>query len=450
MNSDKSHVGCSGGSGNPSKFDSNEAAGDAEDDSEDSTLSSHFSGDMGSELSQFRRQWQQELENSASTDATSPKPVNKIEEKARELYFQGAEAERKNHLCDAIYYYRRAIQLDPDIEFKVAGCLSQPKKKDDDEDSYFDEYLHMDRDEYMELAGDDEDEDFEMDDLLVRFTKLCNKSSKICQPLYEQSIFHISCLPSEILLYICKWVISSELDMKSLEQLSGVCRGFYICARDTELWKTACMRVWGVNCSLPNQYQSWRDMFIKHPRLQCNGVYISKATYVRPGEPAFQDLSYRPWHLVEYYRYLRFFPGGHLLMLTTPEEPSTCVGKLRNKNLKNPAILAGHYRIHGSLVSAVLKRPMTTETPMGNYRYRRHRQNQPLDNYDQTFHMEFEVMNYKNRSNCKLEWRHYSIRTVSRNGQDSVSELNLSNVMFPPLWFSRVKSYTATSERPLI
>lgn len=42
-------------------------------------------------------------------------------------------------------------------------------------------------------------------------------------------------LPREILMYIFRWVVSSDLDMRALEQLSLVCRGFYICARSAPL-----------------------------------------------------------------------------------------------------------------------------------------------------------------------------------------------------------------------
>jgi F-box protein 9 len=63
--------------------------------------------------------------------------------------------------------------------------------------------------------------------------------------------------------------------------------------------------VWGVNCGVLTPYESWRKMFIERPRLQFNGCYISKTTYVRNGENSFQDQFYRPWHVVEYYRYLR-------------------------------------------------------------------------------------------------------------------------------------------------
>jgi len=44
------------------------------------------------------------------------------------------------------------------------------------------------------------------------------------------------------------------------------------------------------------------------------GVYISRATYIRQGEQSL-DAFYSPWHLVEYYRYIRFFPDGLLFFL---------------------------------------------------------------------------------------------------------------------------------------
>ena len=43
--------------------------------------------------------------------------------------------------------------------------------------------------------------------------------------------FLSTALPPEVLIYIFRWVVSSDLDLRALEQLSLVCRGFYICAR---------------------------------------------------------------------------------------------------------------------------------------------------------------------------------------------------------------------------
>jgi F-box protein 9 len=34
-----------------------------------------------------------------------------------------------------------------------------------------------------------------------------------------------------------QWVVSSELDVRSLEVCSQVSRGFYVAARDEEIWR---------------------------------------------------------------------------------------------------------------------------------------------------------------------------------------------------------------------
>ena len=67
-----------------------------------------------------------------------------------------------------------------------------------------------------------------------------NSSSSLGHSFFQTT--HISALPMEIVLYILRWVVSSELDLRSLEMFSRVCRGFYISARDTEIWRLACVR----------------------------------------------------------------------------------------------------------------------------------------------------------------------------------------------------------------
>lgn len=56
--------------------------------------------------------------------------------------------------------------------------------------------------------------------------------SSTTPPLYYGSCFCVyAVLPLEVLMYIFRWVVSCDLDLRALEQLSLVCRGFYICAR---------------------------------------------------------------------------------------------------------------------------------------------------------------------------------------------------------------------------
>lgn len=86
-------------------------------------------------------------------------------------------------------------------------------------------------------------------------------------------------------------------------------------------------------------------MYIERHRIQFNGCYISKTSYMRYGENSFQDQFYRPIHLVEYYRYLRFFTNGQVLMLTTPDDPTQTVHKLRDVGPSGRnEMLRGHYR----------------------------------------------------------------------------------------------------------
>lgn len=86
------------------------------------------------------------------------------------------------------------------------------------------------------------------------------------------------------------------------------------------------------------------------------GVYISKTSYIRQGENSL-DGFYRAWHHVEFYRwmfdssgfhsilgltadsdyrYLRFFPDGQVVMLTTAEDPQAIIPRLCTKNTRYP------------------------------------------------------------------------------------------------------------------
>ncbi|NIG60526.1 F-box only protein 9 [Pontoporia blainvillei] len=227
----------------------------------------------------------------------------------------------------------------------------------------------------------------------------------------------------EVLMYIFRWVVSSDLDLRSLEQLSQVCRGFYICARDPEIWRLACLKVWGRSCIKLVAYTSWREMFLERPRVRFDGVYISKTTYIRQGEQSL-DGFYRAWHQVEYYRYIRFFPDGHVMMLTTPEEPQSIVPRLRTRNTRTDAILLGHYRL-----------------------------SQDIDNQTKVF----AVITKKKEEDQLYSvlflqpspvYHSPSLKIPRSTGETAVTAFEIDK-MYTPLLFARVRSYTAFSERPL-
>uniref|UniRef100_A0A8C5SRY7 F-box only protein 9 n=1 Tax=Laticauda laticaudata TaxID=8630 RepID=A0A8C5SRY7_LATLA len=227
---------------------------------------------LEAELQMFRAQWMFELTPGGSSTGletrscrtrgsllktidTKGKLELAKEEKARELFLKAVEQEQNGALYEAIKFYRLAMQLVPDIEFKITYTRSP------EGDSIGKSYI------------EDSEDDSKMADLLSYFQQLTLQESsiKLCQPELDLSQTHISVLPMELFMYIFRWVVSSDLDLRSLEQLSLVCRGFYICARDPEIWRQACLKVWGRTCNKMIPYTSWREMFVKRPRVRFDG-----------------------------------------------------------------------------------------------------------------------------------------------------------------------------------
>ncbi|XP_076301269.1 F-box only protein 9 [Lasioglossum baleicum] len=421
----------------------------SDDDGEDQEGSSLSETNIEDALTTFREQWQQELVLSPKRDsskASSSKSVEinidfneqTIEDKAKNLFLIGIEYEKSRKFYEAIQFYKRAVQLVPDIEFRLYESTKMIPINDNLE-TLDNDTGSVDKND--ENHNDEEDEE---SDLFFKLCKIVNSNKCVCFPKFEQHTTHISALPMEIVLYILRWVVSSELDMRSLEMFSRVCRGFYISARDSEIWRLACIRAWGVNCgTYAPEYQCWREMYLLRPRLRYNGCYISKTSYIRHGENSFQDRFYRPWQLVEYFRYLRFFPEGKVLMLTSTDEAQACVNAMKSRIPRNPSVLIGHYRLHDNFVTVVLKKQETKSVAVT-----RKKKREPT--HEQTFHIEFEIKDHYKRTNSLLKWLGYTI--VTRYGNEHEARMSLKCAIagrYPPLKFSRVKSYTQESEAPL-
>ncbi|KAK5650944.1 hypothetical protein RI129_001973 [Pyrocoelia pectoralis] len=415
--------------------------------SDDDENSSSLAQSVEDALENFRDKWKKELEMYKNREYKKVKEPSQAEDDtesvAKRLFLNGAEMERSGQLYEAIQFYRRAVQLVPDIEFRLHTRAKNVSIEHETEETLKD----VIRAEVYEDQNNSCDDDKEIKDLYNHIQRKMIKSPFMCIPANEQKVTHISALPLEILLYIFRWVVSNEIDMRSLEICSFVCRGFYLCCRDSEIWRLACARIWGINVTLPRNCASWRQMFIESARLSFNGCYIGKTTYIRSGENSFQDQFYRPWHIVAYYRYLRFFPDGMVLMLTSPDEPAVCVGQLKYRAYKNPTILSGHYWLKDDKVTIIVYR---NEKPKNNFGYKRNKKRDVIpDNHQETFHLEMQIQDYKNQRHIRLAWTGYSVYTRYKNGVENTCHFDLIGNRFPPLWFSRVKSYTTESYSPL-
>lgn len=71
-------------------------------------------------------------------------------------------------------------------------------------------------------------------------------------------------------------------------------------------------------------------------------------------------------------------------MLTTPEEPSQCVGHLQYRNVKFASILTGHYRLKHDRVTVIVQKQ---EQQQKNHPYRRNKRIDTYDSGQQTFHL---------------------------------------------------------------
>ncbi|CAH1635531.1 unnamed protein product [Spodoptera littoralis] len=321
---------------------------------------------------------------------------------AKQLFLSGIEMEQRGRLYEAIQHYKYSLQILPDVEKRLHNELQAAIPEE--------EVIETEVIRPKVAYPEDDEEEIEGEDLLSKLRRILASKGALCEPELETTDAHISWLPYEVILEILRWVVSSELDVFSLDQVSNVCRGLYVAAREPDIWRSLCLNTWGIECGTlaSHGYISWRQMYMARPRVHLHGVYISKTTYVRHGDKCYQNEFYQSWFLIDYYRYLRFFADGTVLMWTTPDEPQSCVGHLKNRQFKHGlGIMPGHYRVVGE--------------------------------------KELELLGSRTQRNCRMEWRHYAACTR----RDQWTQFELTPGKFPPFRFSRVRSYMAESEAPL-
>lgn len=383
-------------------------------------------------LDEFRNQWRQELQGPQTNDSQE----SSEEEEAKALFSQAVDLERKGKCLEAIRLYRRAIQLVPDIEFKFYTQTTQSKQNARDERNNINNDLKAGTTSHF-----DNDDDNTLDDLIAAFQlDLSENNQGVCESTFGagtiSTSLHIACLPVEVFLVILKWLVSNDLDFRSLERFGQVCKGFYLLSRDQDVWKLACCKVWGSNVSPTS---TWRDMFINRPRVNFNGCYISKINYQRYGENSFQDQFYRPLQTVEYFRLIRFLPNGKMLMMTSADELQVSVNKLKNVQnaMQSRDILKGNYHYQDATVLIVIKKQQSA--------HQKFKRKIISDDDMLTFFLELEIQDSIKKKFTKLMWKNYAISQF-KSGEEFSSDFDLrSSTKYPPFYFSQVKSYHSES-----
>jgi len=414
--------------------------------------------DKDDDLEQFRNQWKKELNVKTSKNADDSKSAatnvndsledeeDDVHKKARELFMQGVDFEQDGKLYEAIQYYKKAEKLVPNIEYQAykfndgAATCNKKKAKANNATATLDDNGNL------ECPSIDENEDYELANLCSKFSKLSTNGQCHIQKEFETNSVHIGELPCEVLNYIIKWVVSSALDMKALEACSQVCRGFYLAARDEEIWRLVSCRVWGPSTT-NNYYPSWRDMFLNKPKVNFSGCYISRMKYYREGERGFQDQeTYKAWHVVQYNRYLRFFPGGQVIMALSSDDEGIIAKQLNTRagGLNIQGAILGRYKIVENVVVCVLHKPKAVPKKARVKRRGKKEIDYGYEVPDQDFHLEFYISGAK----CRLlEWKLFNLVSKHSNGNETVDDFQIRDQnKFPSLKFKHVGSYQFESQ----
>jgi F-box protein 9 len=203
-----------------------------DDDDDDLTqeieekLNNQSIDDLENELSQFRFQWKQELlvqqrqEEEEGTLPTTKQSVDDAdvfnnlqiqnEKKAAYLFSKGVLLEQQGRLYEAIKFYRMAMQLDADVESKLATNRQQQPQQQKNE-------VLTNQDFNTTSSSKDADSS-----LLEQFQIIIDNDNRLCEKHYSQKGSHFSSLPLEVVIYILKWVVSEDLDLRSLDTVANV------------------------------------------------------------------------------------------------------------------------------------------------------------------------------------------------------------------------------------
>ena len=166
-------------------------------------------------------------------------------------------------------------------------------------------------------------------------------------------------LPEECVLHIFL-----RLSAASGGRAAACCRKWRDVAGHPALWRVWCLRAWpteppaAMQRAVERRYQgSWRELFLRKPRLRLDGIYVSRNTYIKPGVTDWNNRN--PVHLVCYFRYYRFLPTGDFLYKTTPAAPAVVAKTLSSvqKASKDPTCHRGTLVFEGKRVHTTFHYP---------------------------------------------------------------------------------------------
>jgi len=322
------------------------------------------------DLEDFRQNWLSELQTSKSLPKTASekeKSPREIIDDAVALYYQAAQYEDDGDMSGATILFRKAYRMDPDLDRHVRELLAEETKNKPE----------FRKENLPEFTKDFINEFSSILKIGLETNWNCSGYELLEPDSFKQKT-HLLDLPDECLSTILQHLVGRRMDLLSLNQFMQTCKYASMKVDQNHyLWSLIAKRsVFGNSeptsaNSSNNQIQQILESKIgqsaKHSSmpigkyilkklsfLRFHGVYVSRCTYFRDGEPDL-DGFYKPFHHVVYYRLVMFYEdyknrGDQLkcINFTAALEPQEIFSKMMNF-IKNGVSEEG--MTHGNVVS---------------------------------------------------------------------------------------------------
>lgn len=269
---------------------------------------------------------------------------------ALEHYELGISFERRGLLSDALNHYRKAFKLDSNIDKLYRDIFrAQEKTGVVGEQSA----TTLEGNDYAKFIQTTHDYDPKSSQKpCAEFEELIRIFHSIRMPIVTDGMSKaadISSLPEELLRQIISYTM--QVSPSSFTAISLTCQKLCLISQsDHSIWRDVCFAAYhdqnyvdkGVRLDsltakaeygrklseeLNDRFHAdWKRMFIEKPRIRIDGCYIATCHYTRPGvrEESFTN----SFHLVTYFRFLRFYPSGTCLSLLTTAQPADVVHQI--------------------------------------------------------------------------------------------------------------------------
>jgi F-box only protein C-terminal region/F-box-like len=108
--------------------------------------------------------------------------------------------------------------------------------------------------------------------------------------------------------------------------------------RTEDLWGEEYPKAYSDSPEYIKSFKSWKNMWLKRPRIRFNGIYISRVVYFKQGQVNIDNLP--SYHKIVFYRYLKFYSDFSVCCLNTTKKPREYL-RLVDKN--NPDARLGEW-----------------------------------------------------------------------------------------------------------